>query len=179
MFTFALQGTGRYAVYVANYARGNIGPHVLLEMDEAASDVTRGIVALSDVAAKARVNKLTGQLVWMCVVKSVRLKCPKPRVAAFAHPAGGRGVVVGPILNQWRSDIFCDNENGQNFLYKNNGDGTFVDVAQRAGEWQIGSKQPESTRSQSCDVINHKLSFIRPTANALTSTSANGFKWFK
>lgn len=71
---FALQGTGRYSVYVANYARGNIGPHVLLEMDEAASDVTRGIVALSDVAARAGVNKLTGQLVWMCGAKCARLK---------------------------------------------------------------------------------------------------------
>lgn len=99
------KGTGRYSVYVANYARGNVGPHVLLEMDEAASDVTRGTVALSDVAAKAGVKKLTG----------------------------GRGVVVGPILNQWRSDVFCDNENGRNFLFKNNGDGTFVDVAQQAG----------------------------------------------
>lgn len=61
--SFALQGNGRYSVYVANYAKGNVGPHVLLEMDEAASDVTRGIVALSDVAAKAGVNKLTGRLV--------------------------------------------------------------------------------------------------------------------
>nr|ABC86207.1 cartilage acidic protein 2 [Tetraodon nigroviridis] len=99
------KGTGRYSVYVANYARGTVGPHVLLEMDEAASDVSGGTVALSDVAAKAGVNKLTG----------------------------GRGVVVGPILNQWSSDVFCDNENGPNFLFKNKGDGTFVDVAQRAG----------------------------------------------
>ncbi len=57
----ALQGTGRYSVYVANYASGNIGPHALLEMDEAASDVAKGIVALSDVAAEAGVNKFTGQ----------------------------------------------------------------------------------------------------------------------
>ncbi|CAF92446.1 unnamed protein product, partial [Tetraodon nigroviridis] len=53
------KGTGRYSVYVANYARGTVGPHVLLEMDEAASDVSGGTVALSDVAAKAGVNKLT------------------------------------------------------------------------------------------------------------------------
>uniref|UniRef100_A0A4W6CL13 Cartilage acidic protein 1a n=1 Tax=Lates calcarifer TaxID=8187 RepID=A0A4W6CL13_LATCA len=99
------KGTGRYSVYVANYASGNIGPHALLEMDEAASDVSRGIIALSDVAAEARVNKLTG----------------------------GRGVVVGPILSEARSDIFCDNENGPNFLFKNNGDGTFVDMARKAG----------------------------------------------
>ncbi|XP_058497374.1 cartilage acidic protein 1a isoform X2 [Solea solea] len=99
------KGTGRYSVYVANYASGNIGPHALLEMDQAASDVSRGIVALSDVAAEAGVNKLTG----------------------------GRGVVVGPILSPARSDIFCDNENGPNFLFKNNGDGTFVDMARPAG----------------------------------------------
>ena len=46
---------------MANYARGNIGPHALLEMDETASDVTKGIIALSDVAATAGVNRLTGQ----------------------------------------------------------------------------------------------------------------------
>uniref|UniRef100_A0A671TFE0 Cartilage acidic protein 1a n=1 Tax=Sparus aurata TaxID=8175 RepID=A0A671TFE0_SPAAU len=99
------KGTGRYSIYVANYASGNVGPHALLEMDEAASDVNAGIIALSDVAAKAGVNMFTG----------------------------GRGVVIGPILSESRSDVFCDNENGANFLFKNNGDGTFVDVARRAG----------------------------------------------
>lgn len=84
---FALQGTGRYSVYVANYARGNIGPHVLLEMDEAASDVTRGIVALSDVASKAGVNKLTGQLVWMCGARCARLRGVTPRVLAVQGAA--------------------------------------------------------------------------------------------
>ncbi|XP_073328125.1 cartilage acidic protein 1a isoform X2 [Pagrus major] len=99
------KGTGRYSIYVANYASGNVGPHALLEMDDAASDVNAGVVALSDVAAEAGVNRLTG----------------------------GRGVVVGPILSESRSDVFCDNENGYNFLFKNNGDGTFVDMARQAG----------------------------------------------
>ncbi|XP_038127845.1 cartilage acidic protein 1a isoform X1 [Cyprinodon tularosa] len=99
------KGTGRYSIYLANYAQGRVGPHALLEMDETASDLSKGVIALSDVAAQAGVNKLTG----------------------------GRGVVVGPILNQMRSDVFCDNENGANFLFKNNGDGTFVDMAQQAG----------------------------------------------
>ncbi|XP_071387239.1 cartilage acidic protein 1a [Centroberyx affinis] len=99
------KGKGRYAVYVANYASGNVGPHALIEMDEAASDVTKGVIALSDVAAEAGVNKFTG----------------------------GRGVAVGPILSQKMSDVFCDNENGPNFLFKNNGDGTFVDMATQAG----------------------------------------------
>ncbi|XP_073698463.1 cartilage acidic protein 1a isoform X1 [Garra rufa] len=99
------KGTGRYSIYVANYASGNVGPHALIEMDEAASDVEKGVIALSDVAAQVNVNKYTG----------------------------GRGVVVGPILSATSSDIFCDNENGPNFLFKNNGDGTFTDVAGVAG----------------------------------------------
>lgn len=48
--------------------------------------------------------------------------------------AGGRGVVVGPIVSNTLSDIFCNNEHGPNFLFKNNGDGTFIDVAQQAGK---------------------------------------------
>ncbi|TNN75269.1 Cartilage acidic protein 1 [Liparis tanakae] len=64
------KGTGRYAIYIANYASGNVG---------------------------------------------------------------GRGVVVGPIVSQTLSDVFCDNEYGPNFLFRNNGDGTFTDVAQQAG----------------------------------------------
>lgn len=99
------KGTGRYSIYVANYASGSVGAHALLEMDVTASDVTKGSIALSDVAAEAGVNKLTG----------------------------GRGVVVGPILNEARSDVFCDNEHGPNFLFKNNGQGVFVDVARQSG----------------------------------------------
>uniref|UniRef100_A0A9J8AB30 Cartilage acidic protein 1a n=1 Tax=Cyprinus carpio carpio TaxID=630221 RepID=A0A9J8AB30_CYPCA len=99
------KGTGRYSIYVANYASGNVGPHALIEMDQAASDVEKGVIALTDVAPQVNVNKYTG----------------------------GRGVVVGPILSDTWSDIFCDNENGPNFLFKNNGDGTFTDVAAEAG----------------------------------------------
>uniref|UniRef100_A0A4W6CKZ6 Cartilage acidic protein 1a n=1 Tax=Lates calcarifer TaxID=8187 RepID=A0A4W6CKZ6_LATCA len=126
------KGTGRYSVYVANYASGNIGPHALLEMDEAASDVSRGIIALSDVAAEARVNKLTGQEE---ISEERSEACDGLKLAYLqcAYCPGGRGVVVGPILSEARSDIFCDNENGPNFLFKNNGDGTFVDMARKAG----------------------------------------------
>ncbi|XP_069394424.1 cartilage acidic protein 1 isoform X1 [Paralichthys olivaceus] len=99
------KGTGRYAIYIANYASGTVGPHALIEMDEAASDLSQGVIALSNVAEQAGVNKFTG----------------------------GRGVVVGPIVSQTLSDVFCDNEYGPNFLFRNNGDGTFTDVAQQAG----------------------------------------------
>ncbi|XP_069756431.1 cartilage acidic protein 1 isoform X2 [Narcine bancroftii] len=99
------KGSGKYSVYVANYASGNIGPHALIEMDEASSNVSMGVIALSNVAAEAGVSKYTG----------------------------GRGVAVGPIVSSHHSDIFCDNENGPNFLFKNNGDGTFKDIAAEAG----------------------------------------------
>ncbi len=42
--------------------------------------------------------------------------------------------MVGPIVSQTLSDVFCDNEYGPNFLFRNNGNGTFTDVAQQAGE---------------------------------------------
>uniref|UniRef100_F6ZJ83 Cartilage acidic protein 1 n=1 Tax=Monodelphis domestica TaxID=13616 RepID=F6ZJ83_MONDO len=98
-------GSGRYSIYIANYANGNVGPDALIEMDPEASDLSRGILALSDVAAEAGVSKYTG----------------------------GRGVSVGPILSNSASDIFCDNENGPNFLFHNQGDGTFIDVAASTG----------------------------------------------
>lgn len=136
-----MQGTGRYSVYVANYASGNVGPHALLEMDEAASDVSKGIIALSDVAAEAGVNRYTGEMsqclpeTWdfffdfffEVVKNNWKLHCW----------SGGRGVVVGPILSESRSDVFCDNENGPNFLFKNNGNGAFVDMATQAGENEV------------------------------------------
>lgn len=52
-------------MYVANYASGNVGPHALIEMDEAASDLSKGIIALSEVAAQVGVNKYTGKGVSM------------------------------------------------------------------------------------------------------------------
>uniref|UniRef100_A0A4W4E3N3 EGF-like calcium-binding domain-containing protein n=2 Tax=Electrophorus electricus TaxID=8005 RepID=A0A4W4E3N3_ELEEL len=99
------KGTGHYAIYIANYASGNVGPHALIEMDESASDLSKGVIALINVAEQAGVNKFTG----------------------------GRGVVVGPILSKTLPDIFCDNEYSPNFLFRNNGDGTFTDVAAQAG----------------------------------------------
>lgn len=55
-----LQGSGRYSIYIANYASGNVGPHALIEVDVAASDPARGVVVLVDVAPQAGVSKYTG-----------------------------------------------------------------------------------------------------------------------
>jgi hypothetical protein len=41
---------------------------------------------------------------------------------------GGRGLWVGPLVSE-RSDLFCVNEHGPNFLFRNRGDGTFDEVA--------------------------------------------------
>lgn len=114
----ALQGTGRYAVYVANYASGNIGPHALLEMDEAASDVTKGIIALSDVAATAKVNKFTGEvgevkcnvleLAWWGAVFTAGLLCRWPRCCGWTDPQPG---TVRCFLWQWgRSQLLVQEQ---------------------------------------------------------------------
>lgn len=70
---FFFKGTGRYSIYIANYASGTVGPHALIEMDESSSDPSKGIIALSNVAEQAGVNKFTGAclLIYECVSGSV------------------------------------------------------------------------------------------------------------
>ncbi|MGJ3237355.1 MAG: CRTAC1 family protein [Anaerolineae bacterium] len=45
---------------------------------------------------------------------------------------GGRGAIALPLVSE-HIDIFTGNENGANFLFRNNGDGTFTDVALDVG----------------------------------------------
>lgn len=68
--------------------------------------------------------------------------------------AGGRGVVVGPIVSQILPDVFCDNEYGPNFLFRNNGDGTFTDVAQQAGETPPSLSEAKWTPEDGCNTQN-------------------------
>lgn len=67
------QGVGRYAIYIANYASGKVGPHALIEMDESASDLSQGVIALSNVAEQAGVNKFTGRCEETTVCVCVRV----------------------------------------------------------------------------------------------------------
>ncbi|VTR93742.1 FG-GAP repeat/ASPIC/UnbV domain protein OS=Synechococcus sp. (strain JA-3-3Ab) GN=CYA_0924 PE=4 SV=1: VCBS: VCBS: UnbV_ASPIC [Gemmata massiliana] len=46
----------------------------------------------------------------------------------LARTGGGRGVLTLPVFSG-HPDIFCANERGQNFAYRNRGDGTFEEVA--------------------------------------------------
>ncbi|KAM6441750.1 cartilage acidic protein 1 isoform 3-T4 [Liasis olivaceus] len=89
-------GSGRYSIYIANYANGRVGPHALIEMDTAASDLERGIVALNDVAADAGVNKFTG------------LDDP------YQH---GRGVALADFNRDGKVDLIYGNWNGPHRLY--------------------------------------------------------------
>ncbi|NJO40514.1 MAG: CRTAC1 family protein [Cyanobacteria bacterium CRU_2_1] len=52
--------------------------------------------------------------------------------AGLAMTTGGRGIVALPLVSE-RMDIFMANENGANFLFRNQGDGTFVNIAAIAG----------------------------------------------
>ncbi|KAK3278692.1 hypothetical protein CYMTET_13386 [Cymbomonas tetramitiformis] len=96
-------GTGRYAVMVANYG----GPMRLYEMHPSTG-------ALANVAGQANVAETTG----------------------------GRALVSGLIVSSVPGmDIYANNEwsqysgdlKGSNFLYKNNGDGTYEEVAEELG----------------------------------------------
>lgn len=107
-------GTGKYSIVIATYSRGGVGNFALVEMDEnhPSNDVSTGNIVLKNVASVAKIDKATG----------------------------GRGLVVGPILgNNGRSDIFFGNEGnpwmgnpGDNFFFKNLGNGSFEDIAEQA-----------------------------------------------
>jgi hypothetical protein len=46
---------------------------------------------------------------------------------------GGRGLVALPLLSDYQADIFAGNENGANFFFKAQGDGTYADIAEELG----------------------------------------------
>ena len=71
-------------------------------------------------------------------------------VTAEAHVASdnalyGLGVISGDYDNDGDMDIFVANDTGPNYLYQNQGDGTFTDVG-----WQVGVAYGESGDAQGC-----------------------------
>ena len=104
-------GSGKYSIAIATYSQGGMGNFALIEMNEMHPEnhVEEGRIVLHNVAAEAGIERATG----------------------------GRGLIVGPIFgNDGKSDIFFGNEGnyrlgnrGENYLFQNQGDGTFKDVA--------------------------------------------------
>lgn len=61
---------------------------------------------------------------------------------------------MGPIVSQTLSDVLCVNEYGPNFLFRSNGDGTFTDVAQQAGETPSSPSGARSKPEVGCNGAN-------------------------
>ncbi len=65
--------------------------------------------------------------------------------AGVVNPIEGRGlgIAVGDYNNDGRPDVYVANDTTRNFLYENNGDGTFTDVSLLAGCGYNGMGLPE------------------------------------
>jgi hypothetical protein len=73
------------------------------------------------------------------------------RHAGIANPAGkGLGVTFCDFDRDGNTDIFVANDTVRNFLYRNNGDGTFTDVAYRAGVGYGANGKPQAGMGTDC-----------------------------
>jgi hypothetical protein len=71
--------------------------------------------------------------------------------AGIANPAGkGLGVTFCDVDRDGDPDIYIANDMVRNFLYRNNGDGTFVDVAYGAGVGFDGNGKPQAGMGVDC-----------------------------
>lgn len=66
--------------------------------------------------------------------------------AGIANPAGkGLGVVFADLEEDGDLDLYVANDAVRNFLYRNNGDGTFTDLAYSAGAGYDGNGKPQAS----------------------------------
>jgi hypothetical protein len=73
------------------------------------------------------------------------------RKAGIANPAGkGLGVTFCDFDRDGHTDIYVANDTVRNFLYRNNGDGTFTDVAYRAGVGFDANGKPQAGMGTDC-----------------------------
>jgi hypothetical protein len=71
--------------------------------------------------------------------------------AGIANPAGkGLGVTFCDFDRDGHTDIYVANDTVRNFLYRNNGDGTFTDVAYRAGVGFDANGKPQAGMGTDC-----------------------------
>jgi enediyne biosynthesis protein E4 len=101
--------------------------------------------------------------------------------AGIANPAGkGLGVAFCDMDGDDRVDIYVANDLVRNFLYRNNGDGTFRDVAYRAGVGFDLNGKPQAGMGTDCaDVTGNGLPDIFVTnfsdeLNTLYENQGNG-----
>jgi hypothetical protein len=75
--------------------------------------------------------------------------------AGIANPAGkGLGVVFCDFDRDADTDIYVANDLVRNFLYRNNGDGTFVDVAYAAGVGFDANGKPQAGMGVDCGDVD-------------------------
>ena len=75
--------------------------------------------------------------------------------AGIANPAGkGLGVVFCDYDRDGDQDIYVANDLVRNFLYRNNGDGTFVDVAYAAGVGFDANGKPQAGMGVDCGDVD-------------------------
>ncbi len=77
------------------------------------------------------------------------------KAAGVANPAGkGLGVVFCDVDGDGRTDVYVANDQVRNFLYHNNGDGTFRDVAYGAGVGFDGNGKPQAGMGVDCGDVD-------------------------
>ena len=104
------------------------------------------------------------------------------KAAGIANPAGkGLGVTLCDYDRDGDPDIYVANDMVRNFLYRNNGDGTFTDVAYGAGVGFDANGKPQAgmgvdcarhRRQQAAGHLRHQL--LRGAEHALQEHAAAG-----
>jgi enediyne biosynthesis protein E4 len=75
--------------------------------------------------------------------------------AGIANPSGkGLGVTFCDFDRDGNTDIYVANDTVRNFLYRNNGDGTFVDVAYKAGVGFDADGKPQAGMGTDCGDVD-------------------------
>ena len=74
-----------------------------------------------------------------------------PQAAGIANPAGkGLGITVCDYDRDGKVDVYIANDTVRNFLYHNNGDGTFTDAAYGAGVGFDANGKPQAGMGVDC-----------------------------